>query len=142
MIEDEVIPTKVVEVCNGVDADGNPFNFTDDMLKLGQVVQTRNLDMYVVVNHDDNIALADITGGWVSNPTIINENEHIEFDIINVYEPNSPYRAFQFNTYQGKLIWSANHSKKTQAEQDIADLEESIKLDTEKLVVLKSQITK
>jgi hypothetical protein len=133
-----IINEDKVSQCNGIDADGNQFNFTVDMLELCQVVQTRDSRMYLVVPNDkDEVALVSPSGAnWISSPSIKGPYQYKCYDIVNVWEPNYPFFTFDFDNKQGKLVWSANITE-TQEDKDITELEKSIKSDTLKLAEMK-----
>ena len=110
---------------NGVDAEGNPLNFTEDMLKPFQRVELRDRSGIHIVAHnvqsgyDTKWALIH-KHGWntfSTNRENRGSTEPSPFDVVAVYEaPGLNYELFDFDV-KGKLVWTADTKAQVTARQ-------------------------
>ena len=127
---------------NGVDADGNPKNFTDADLQEGMVVKLRNGTAGMIVVDGQRYAVSyfdrKFSCTWASNASIkylLNE----QFDIVEVYSKRPPWRFFDTTLELDMLIWKAS-AELTEQEKRIQELESTIAQAHEQIQQLKGAL--
>lgn len=131
----------VMETTNGVDAEGNPLNFTKADLKPFMRVVLRDGTTYIVVeNHSDKF-FARENGYSYSKP---NENllgAYTANDVVKVYDYPPQHNHILISLCKGKLLWKRVEAPvKTEQEIAIEALEKSIKDSQDKLIELKKTL--
>ena len=108
---------------NGVDAQGNPLNLTEDMLKPFQRVMTKNGNMHIVttnVQSDYHAKWALINkNGWNTLNIGAQEGAYEPYEAVAVYEaPDLNSQLLDFDA-KGKLVWTANTEFSKQTRQKL-----------------------
>ena len=127
---------------NGVDANGEPKNFTDADLQEGMVVKLRNGTVGMILSDGQRCAVSyfetihDCT--WLSYFSI----KHLideQFDIVEVYSKRPPWRFFDTTLALDILIWKAS-AELTEQEKRIQELESTITQAHEQIQQLKGAL--
>jgi hypothetical protein len=124
----------IVEDANGTNASGNPFNFTEDMLKPFMRVKTNNGKMWIVVpnvqvsgnkdsNDSNDLHILANKSGWVEfyTDTCKKYGEH-KTEVDDEYESIAVYKSPAYNREMldpeeyGELVW-----KRTEENQILKD---------------------
>jgi hypothetical protein len=116
----KMLPTKHEEkpVANGVDAEGKPFHFTEDMLEIFQRVVTKNGKEYIVApnvqTYDSAIGsiVAARNDNWVQLSYLHGDCQYGDYSVVEVWGLPEYNNDLLNPSVKGKLIWKYVEPKK------------------------------
>lgn len=134
LIKEKLVANKIV--CNGVDGNGQPLHFTNNMLEPLMRVILANTEIGIVVERCGE-KLICLDSGCLD--VILVKSADPLWRITEVYDApgknGGGYRLLQ-PAHRGRLIWKSNPTKTAQ-QIAVDELEDVIKEATEKLSILK-----
>lgn len=92
--------------CNGVDGEGNPLEFSENLLKPFMRAVTRNGNEYLVAKLNDKVFIVR-EEGWCSL-RIGEMSSEFGYDIISIYNPPTCYINILKLSVRGELVWKSN----------------------------------